>query len=69
MRPANAKPCPFCGEQPIWTGKTIQCRDEDCEIKPRTAWYVDIEKALFAWNQRKGPLARIRSVGDDPGQH
>jgi len=52
MRATDALPCPFCGEQPTWTGKTIKCINEDCPAKPKTAWWVSLDLALKAWNAR-----------------
>lgn len=58
----NAKPCPFCGDQPIleyvltdWTGTKgweVGCQNIYCMFQPRTDW-DDPHEAVDMWNDRK----------------
>ncbi len=58
---AELKPCPFCGEVPtmelfidLYHRKKfgIECRNEDCDIQPMTAWYADEKDCVKDWNRR-----------------
>lgn len=59
---ADLKPCPFCGESPIWleedcaegVGYKIKCNNFECWICPETSYYSEKATAIEAWNTRNG---------------
>ncbi len=65
----EAKPCPFCGKQPVlrktkvrhcqlhgepYQDVYVACASSQCFIKPKTNEEVHKEHALEQWNRRGG---------------
>jgi len=53
---SEAKPCPWCGEQPsMWRGvgawRIIGCDNADCEANPQVSGNTK-SRVLDAWNKR-----------------
>ena len=54
------KPCPFCGKAPEWwmakrrdvTMYVLSCETLECDINPKTSFYVSKRLATEAWNRR-----------------
>lgn len=55
------KPCPFCGEMPrirYFNGDPhirtyqVKCFELRCLCNPETGSYINLEKAIEAWNRR-----------------
>jgi Restriction alleviation protein Lar len=61
LNESQAKPCPFCGSQPIiepWHGggpqkRMISCDDVSCSVSPSVTGSTR-KRALEAWNYRAG---------------
>jgi len=53
---AELKPCPFCGETPVWVKYgnkwCLECHSPDCYIVPETGLYQTKEEAIEAWKRR-----------------
>ena len=52
------KSCPFCGDEGIMQRSghyfRVCCQNSDCQIEPRTHWFLDHLLAIEAWNRRTG---------------
>jgi len=53
---AEAKPCPWCGEQPgMWRGvgayRIIGCDNANCGVAPKASGYTK-DRVLGVWNKR-----------------
>jgi hypothetical protein len=61
LNQSTAKPCPFCGSQPViesWHGggprkKLISCDDDSCIVSPSVSGSTR-KMALENWNYRAG---------------
>lgn len=65
MSRTELKPCPFCGCRPKlfrpgWGvyGNYVQCAARRCKVNPCTDSFPTREKAIAAWNRRKGEEAK-----------
>lgn len=60
MEGHKLKPCPFCGELPLFIHENtyigichkVKCNNFDCWICPETSYYTDEATAIEAWNER-----------------
>lgn len=48
---ASLLPCPFCGEYPVASDRTIWCPNRDC-WGPNVENYANMTDAIAAWNRR-----------------
>ena len=55
------KSCPFCGKRPIidsylnqknQPSYSIECENENCEVRPMTNWHKSLDVAVKKWNRR-----------------
>lgn len=60
-------PCPFCGEYPVASDRTIWCSNRDC-WGPNVENYANMEDAIAAWN-RRATSPSIGRVVEWPGDN